>query len=218
MVSDSHYFNQSSIDQSLYFSVSGNIAWQKCTIDSAKWLFSATKFDVWTRILLKHFVSHGSWDVSLLDLGCGYGLISSFIALQYKNNQFSDLKKLHIDACDSSVLAKDVTEYNLNALCSSVKWLTYKVLHSDVLSDDYFSDKKYHIIITNPPFSAGKSVVKSFIEQSYAHLHDNGILWMVVPTNKWAKSYIKITEEIFWTKNIEIIALEAWYRVRTARK
>ncbi len=62
--------------------------------------------------------------------------------------------------------------------------MTYQVLHSDVLSDIYFSDKKYHIIITNPPFSAGKSAVRLFIEQSYEHLHDDGILWMVVPTNK----------------------------------
>jgi hypothetical protein len=44
------------------------------------------------------------------------------------------------------------------------------------------------------------------------------VLWMVVPTNKWAKSYVTITESIFWQNNINIIALEAGYRVRTAIK
>jgi hypothetical protein len=44
------------------------------------------------------------------------------------------------------------------------------------------------------------------------------VLWMVVPTNKWAKSYVTITESIFWEKNVNIIALEAGYRVRTAIK
>ena len=216
MTSQVHYFNQPSQDSSFYKIVRGVIDKQNFQLSSAKWLFSAEKFDLWTRILLKIFSLHHTWSVSLLDLWCGYGLISSFLASQYTKNIFSDLKELSIDACDSSPLAVDVTAYNLSQY--NTKWFNYNVLNSDVLSDNYFSDKKYNTILTNPPFSAGKKTVTAFIEQSYSHLVEGWVLWMVVPTNKWAKSYVAITEEIFWKNNIRIVALEAGYRVRTATK
>jgi 16S rRNA G1207 methylase RsmC len=75
---------------------------------------------------------------------------------------------MHIDACDSSSLAVDVTETNLKQ--QPIKNLTYHTVCSDLLSDTYFSDKKYNTIITNPPFSAGKAIVKEFIQSSYDHL------------------------------------------------
>jgi 16S rRNA (guanine1207-N2)-methyltransferase len=86
------------------------------------------------------------------------------------------------------------------------------------LSDLYFLDKKYTTIITNPPFSAGKKVVQWCIQQAYDHLTDWGVVWIVVPTNKWAKSYINYTQEIFGSEKVKIIALEAGYRVWTATK
>lgn len=212
-----HYFNQTSRDVSQYFLVRGMIDKHNLALMSARGLFSATAFDVGTRILLKYFKFHHSGDVSVLDLGCGYGLVSNYIVDCYAKKKYPDLSKLHIDACDSSALAVDVTTHNLKNH-DTIKTLTYKVVGSDVLSDAYFLEKMYQVIITNPPFSAGKKVVCDFIQQAYNHLDRDGLLWIVVPTNKWAKSYIKITEEIFWANNIEIIALEAWYRVRTARK
>lgn len=211
-----HYFNQPSQDISFYKTIRGVIDKQNFQLSSAKWLFSADKFDLWTRILLKNFFVQHTWAVSILDLWCWYGLISSFLASQYAKNNFSDFKELTIDACDSSTLAVDVTTYNLSQY--KTKWFHYNVVNSDVLSNDYFVDKKYNIILTNPPFSAGKKTVTSFIEQSYNHLVEGWVLWMVVPTNKWAKSYVTITETIFWKNNIRIVALEAWYRVRIATK
>lgn len=74
------------------------------------------------------------------------------------------------------------------------------------------------MIISNPPFSAGKKVVQAFIRQSYDHLRPGGKLWLVVPTNKWAKSYIKINQEIFGADAITIVTIEAWYRVRYSTK
>lgn len=212
----SHYFNQPSIDPTHYFTLNGMIDKQRYSLLSAKWLFSATGFDLGTRILLKHFSFRHTDKVSILDFGCGYGLISSFLAHQYNNKKFPDVSHLHIDTCDSSPLAVDVTEMNLSQ--QKIKNLTYYSVCSDLLSDNYFSDQKYHTIITNPPFSAGKSTVKEFIQSSYDHLVEWWVLWMVVPTNKWAKSYVTITESIFWKESVNIIALEAGYRVRIAIK
>lgn len=189
---------------------------QRFSLLSAKWLFSATGFDLGTRILLKHFYWHHKNQVSVLDFGCGYWLVSSFLASEYMQKKFPDITHIHIDACDSSPLAVDVTITNLKHYMN--KTLTHHTVCSDLLSDSYFSDKKYTTILSNPPFSAGKAVVKEFIQSSYEHLLEWWVLWMVVPTNKWAKSYITITESIFWQNNVNIIALEAGYRVRIATK
>lgn len=216
MTSQTHYFNQPSQDSSFYKLVRWMINNKNFQLSSAKWLFSADKFDLWTRILLKNLVVHHKESVSILDLGCGYGLISTFLASQYTKKHLPDIKQINIDACDSSPLAVDVTAYNLAQYKS--QWLHFNVLNSDVLADPYFVDKKYDIIITNPPFSAGKKTVTAFIQQSYDHLAEGGVLWIVVLTNKWAKSYVTITEQIFGVKNIAIVALEAGYRVRTATK
>ena len=192
------------------------VATQKYSLLSARWLFSATGFDLGTRILLKHFDLSSTWQASILDFGCGYWLISNFLAHQYHQKKFPDLSHLHIDACDSSPLAADVTQANFKN--QSIKNLTYNTICSDLLSDVYFFDKKYDVIVTNPPFSAGKSTVKEFIQSSYDHLVEWWVLWMVVPTNKWAKSYVTITGSIFWEYKVHIVALEAGYRVRTATK
>ncbi len=194
----------------------GIIDKQSFALLSAKWLFSATGFDLGTRILLKYFVVHHTGQISILDFGCGYGLVANFLAHQYTQKKFPDFSHLHIDACDSSPLAVDVTQTNLQQ--QSIKNLTYHTVCSHLLSDHYFSDKKYNVVITNPPFSAGKAIVKEFIQSSYDHLIEWWILRMVVPTNKWAKSYVTITESIFWKEKVNIIALEAGYRVRIATK
>jgi 16S rRNA (guanine1207-N2)-methyltransferase len=216
MTENSHYFNQSSVDPIHYFNLNGTIDKQRFSLLSAKGLFSATSFDLGTRILLKHFSFSQNNQISMLDFGCGYGLISAFIASQYTQKKFPDISRLHIDACDSSPLAVDVTETNLTPYLS--KNLTHRTLCSHLLSDSYFSDKTYTTIITNPPFSAGKAIVREFIQSAYDHLSVWWVLWMVVPTNKWAKSYITITEWIFWLEKVKIVALEAWYRVWIAIK
>jgi 16S rRNA (guanine1207-N2)-methyltransferase len=213
---NSHYFDQASIDPVYYTTLRGKIWTQSHSLLSARGLFSATGFDVGTRILLKYLSISHQGNISLLDLGCGYGLISDYIASCYTQKHFPDLVSLHIDACDSSSLAIDVTQANLATHIA--KWLTYTTICTSILSDSYFSDKKYDMIVTNPPFSAGKAVVREFIQSSYNHLSDGWVFWIVVPTNKWAKSYITITESIFHKKNISIVAIEAGYRVRTATK
>lgn len=211
-----HYFNQESVDPKYYFSINGVINKQKHTLLSAKWLFSATSFDLGTRILLKHFSFQQIKHISLLDLGCGYGLVSSFLTQQHANNIFPKIQNIHIDACDSSPLAVDLTTTNLKNLKNPA--MTYKVICSDLLTDKYFTNKTYNTIIINPPFSAGKATVKNFIKTAYDHLEEGGLLWIVIPTNKWAKGYVSLCQAEYGKNKTQIIALEAGYRIRTVTK
>lgn len=126
---------------------------------SARGLFSAQEFDPGTKILLEHIdFPQKALAMRFLDLGCGFGLVSSYIAHQYNNTRTN----IYIDACDSSALAVDVTLYNMQHYASAN--IQYDVRVSDSLGDEYFQDKYYNYIITNPPFSAGKQVVHKFIQ------------------------------------------------------
>ncbi len=212
----SHYFNQESIDPKYYFRINGFVDKISFPLWSAKGLFSADYFDLGTRILLKYFSFWQGGDVCLLDLGSGYGLVSSFLASQYIKKAFPTVASLSIDACDVSPLAIDLTQYNLKQFL----WtdLTIHVQHSHILSDLYFSDKLYDIVITNPPFSAGKKIVKQFISQAYEHLSSQGVVRIVIPTKKGAKSYIDRCREEFGPLSLTIQAVEAGYRVWTIEK
>lgn len=212
-----HYFNQPSQDPKYYFRINGFIDKTSLSLMSAKWLFSADYFDLGTRILLKYFKFWQEGDQKLLDLGSGYGLVSSFIFSQYQWQKYPTVKNLHIDACDISPLAIDLTQHNLWAL-KEQKGFSYHVQSSDILSDTYFSDKFYTTIIVNPPFSVGKKAVKQFLKQAYDHLAPQGALRIVIPTKKWAKSYIDRCREEFGVSSITIQSLEAGYRVWTVEK
>ncbi len=209
--SQTHYFNQTSQDISQYIRIQGFVDKTPLTLFSAQGLFSADRFDLGTRILLKNFSCWPQKQLNILDLGCGYGLVSSYLASQFISWDLLGVERLHIDACDSSPLATDVTSYNLSYHVA--QWLSSHVQHSDGLSDSYFWDKKYDYILCNPPFSAGKSVVQRLIQESLIHLSQDGELWLVVPTKKWAKSYIEWCRSLFWDESITLHSLEAWYRV-----
>ena len=71
------------------------------------------------------------------------------------------------------------------------------------LSDAYENiEKKYDVIITNPPIRVGKEILLNILRGSIRHLKDNGELWFVIRKDQGAKSIIKNLENIL---NIEVI-------------
>lgn len=132
------------------------------------------------------------------------------------DKKWQQMEQFTIDACDISPLACQVTEYNLASYKHPKLQTTVK--ESDILADNYFVGKQYQSIITNPPFSAGKKVVKEVIKQGYDHLSPDGVMRIVIPTKKGAKSYLERCRTEFGPASVTIQALEAGYRVRTLEK
>ena len=70
-------------------------------------------------------------------------------------------------------------------------------------SDAYQNvDKKYDLIVTNPPIHAGKKKVYEILIDAKKYLNDNGKLYFVIHKDQGAKSVVKDLSDIY---KIEVV-------------
>ena len=105
-------------------------------------MFAHDRLDPGTALLLEHVdinpVKH------VLDAGCGMGILGMF-ASQHGAGQ--------VDLVDVNLLAVAATAKNLT---DQERYLNARVLPSDGLQA--VADTRYDLIISNPPFHAGKGI------------------------------------------------------------
>lgn len=102
-------------------------------------VFAGAKLDAGTQLLLEHLsIEAGS---SVLDIGCGVGVIGITAAL----------KGAHVTMTDANLLAVEAAAYNTNHLN-----LSADVLASDVYA--HLGNRQFDLIVSNPPFHRGKQV------------------------------------------------------------
>lgn len=149
-------------------------------------VFSKNHLDYGSRLLLETFLSCIFESKSVLDLGCGYGLIGIVIA---------------------KVLSTNVTlaDVNKRALHLAKRNLDENKVSCNIIESNIYENikEKYDVIITNPPIKAGKKVVLDFLVNAKEHLNDEGMLWYVMRKDQGAKSIAKILEEYYEVKNIK---------------
>ena len=147
-------------------------------------VFNKKGLDYGTKLLLENIELNGK---TYLDVGCGCGPIGLYIGLQDNNYTVDmiDVNERAIHLCNMS--KKENNLKNIN------------IFKSDVYEN---INKKYDLVITNPPIHAGKKKVYEIIEGAKDHLNDNGSLWVVIRKDQGAKSLIKDFRNIY---NIEII-------------
>ncbi len=161
-------------------------------------VFSKGKLDKGTHLLLTAIPKMGSGKI--LDIGCGWGAIGIILG---KSNP------------DAFVHLSDVNKRALSLAKQNAKQNEVKItLHNSDIFD--FIEDTFDLIATNPPIRAGKKVVYSIVEQSFAHLNKNGSFYAVVRTKQGAKSFGKEVESVFG--NVEIVARSGGYKVFKAVK
>jgi 16S rRNA G1207 methylase RsmC len=170
---------------------------QKIIVNSGSGIFSLKEIDFGTELLIKNSKIPKN-DAELLDMGCGYGIVGIALKKQYPhlNVTMSDINdraiKLSRQNCDEN-----------DAECMVIK--------SDIFSNPELQSKKFDVILTNPPFSAGKAVCIEIIKQSKEHLNKDGLFQLVAPHNKGGESLKKIMLEVFG--NVGELCKKRGYRV-----
>jgi 16S rRNA (guanine1207-N2)-methyltransferase len=74
----------------------------------------------------------------------------------------------------------------------------------------------FKCILSNPPVSAGMTIVKAIITGAPEHMAAKATFQMVVKSKIWGKRLRTIFEENF--ENVEVSAIKSGYRVLMAKK
>jgi 16S rRNA (guanine1207-N2)-methyltransferase len=156
-------------------------------------VFSKNNIDFGTRFLLETIpLKDIKGDV--LDVGCGYGPISIVLG---------KMLDIQIDGVDVNKRAIHLGEMN--------KKLNNVYNANFFISDCYEKvNKKYDVIITNPPIRAGKDVVYKIFDEAKDHLKENGCLYIVIRKEQGAKSAIEHLKEKY---KVEILDKKSGYFV-----
>jgi len=163
-------------------------------------VFNKNGVDYGSRLLLENFIKHYS-DGSVLDVGCGIGIIGVTL---------SKVKNIDVDMVDVNLRALELANKNitLNSLMSNVN-----VFESNCYSN---VSKSYDYIITNPPIRAGKKIVYEILLNAINYLNDDGELWFVIRKDQGAISAKRDVEAVF--KNCEIMDKDKGFFILRAKK
>jgi 16S rRNA (guanine1207-N2)-methyltransferase len=149
-------------------------------------IFSWDELDDGTSLLLEHIKLEGV--TSLLDMGCGNGVIGALAAKQVENVTMVDDNLLAVYA------ARYTVEHN--------KLENVQVLASDVYS--HLDKQKFDLIVSNPPFHKKFDVnthsAQSLITEAKAHLNRDGRLMMVI--NAFLKYEDAMSEHFRYARTI----------------
>lgn len=179
-----HYFTNSDVKSELKKTT--------CIVNDKKFIFNTDNgvfskrgLDFGSRTLIDVLLS---LEISgnLLDVGCGYGVIGIILS------SFFDV---NVDMVDVNKRAIHLTNMNIKANNVSNVSAFYSDIYSNV-------DKKYDVIVTNPPIRAGKDIVYKFLFDAKNYLVCGGSLYFVINKDQGAKSVIK---DLSFCANVEVL-------------
>ena len=145
-------------------------------------VFSKSKLDFGTRCLLENLPLE-EIKGEILEVGCGYGVIPIILTRTVdKIDSF--------DAVDVNKRALHLAEMN--------KKENFSPKVNFFLSNCYQNiNKKYDVIISNPPIRAGKNIVYEIVMNARNYLKEDGKLFIVINKDQGAKSLYKDLEKLY---------------------
>lgn len=155
-------------------------------------VFSKDGLDRGTSLLIEVAdISNGD---KVCDLGCGWGPVTLVL-----KDFFPDSEFVMIDVNPQALL---LARKNLAGRDG------VRIVKSDVFSS---VDEFFDVILTNPPYAAGRSKCYEFITQSFAHLRKGGSLQLVARHNKGGAMLEKKMNEVFG--NVSVLGKKGGFRV-----
>lgn len=164
----------------------------KFTTDNG--VFSKAHVDIATNFMLNTLLDEEIRG-KLLDVGCGYGTIGITLSKFFAVN----------------VTMLDINERALKLAEKNVKLNSCKDIR--IIESDGFEKitENYDVIVTNPPIRAGKSVIYKIYDDSYEHLNENGVLYLVINKKHGAPSTKEYLTQLFG--NCEILDKKTGFNV-----
>ena len=143
-------------------------------------VFSKDRVDFASKLLIETYFERGAKNKNILDVGCGYGLIGITL---------SRIMNCNVDMIDVNKRAVHLSNLNIKSI-----GVTANAFISDIYEN---INKKYDVIITNPPIRAGKVIYMNIIKNAYKYLSDDGELWFVMNKDHGAKSTIEKIKDVY---------------------
>ncbi len=143
-------------------------------------VFSKSKIDYGSKILVETYLKNKKNIKNFLDVGSGYGFISIVLSKELK------IKGLGIDVNKRAIKLALENAKNNQVSVSFKESNIYEQVQG-----------KYDLIITNPPIRAGKKVVLEILSKAKDYLEKEGEIWAVIRKDQGAKSIIKELETLY---------------------
>jgi 16S rRNA (guanine1207-N2)-methyltransferase len=166
---------------------------------TASGIFSKDDLDKGTELLIESaIIREGS---SVLDLGCGYGVVGISIKKSYPGTK---------------ILMTDINERAVMIAKKNI--VLHKLKDIEARKSDIFSNisESFDTILLNPPQTAGRDICFKMIEDSKDHLNPGGTLHLVARHNKGGETLSKKMEEVF--ENVKDIERKSGFRVYFSQK
>jgi 16S rRNA (guanine1207-N2)-methyltransferase len=164
-------------------------------------VFSKNRIDFGSVLLIEAMEIKDGMDV--LDVGCGYGPIGMAAATLSPSGNV-----LMVDVNERAVSLAN-RNISLNAIQNA------QAIVSDRLTA-VPSDRKFDVILTNPPIRAGKQVVHGIFEDAVHYLMPGGSLWVVIQKKQGAPSALAKLQGLY--SEVREVAKKKGYSVFQAIK
>ena len=196
-----HYYTNNPTTESREKIINSTIANENLKFYTDNGVFSKESVDFGTKTMLESFSTEKE-NAKVADIGCGYGVISIFLAKKYPTFKFT-----MVDV-NNRVLELSKKNIELNNINNEV----------EVLESSSFDniEGNFDIVLTNPPIRAGKKIVHKIMIDSYEHLNASGELWVVIQKKQGMASCKKILEETF--SMVEVVTKNKGYYILKAVK
>ena len=161
-------------------------------------VFSKDRIDFASKLLVETYFKYGRKNINILDVGCGYGFIGITL---------SKIMNSNVDMIDVNKRAIHLTNINIKNLKANAR-----VFLSNVYEN---VDKKYDVIISNPPIRAGKKVYMDIILNAKNYLADSGEFYFVMNKDHGVKTVIKEIKDVY---NVNVLNKDKGFFVILCKK
>ena len=180
-----HYYDENPKGEVKEIEITETLRGKVFSFTSASGLFSKEHTDNATKLLINKCQIEEA--KKILDLGCGWGPVITVLATEFPKKEFIGV--------DINKRAIKYTKKN----CQRQGLKNVRVFSSNIL--DKLENEKVDVILTNPPYAAGRKICFDFINNSFEHLVKGGSLQLVARHKKGGKTLMKKMEEVFGNVN-----------------